>query len=598
MRFRPVLRDLLSGFLPALLMCAGAQAKEPEIITPPLVKPATVSIPSGEPSSVYLRASGRIEEPMTFLIRKPPKHGDLGAIERVDRNTAVVIYTPRDKQARDDEFTYAAKSADSPVSASAAVSLRIVEMPAVLEFAKELDFGTVFLGEQSKRTLEISNSGGATATGSISANPPWRVEGSGDFAVPGGSQCKVPLIFEPSDERDFRERILLGKGFAASVQVLGSGIAPVSWPRKGLEIRPDARESGAAMIFRNNTSKPLEISFNWPEIVSAPQSVSLPADGSESIRVRVKAGEAGGYAGEVPASIKRYSFVFPLKIYPAVPRIILSPPGSLLLKETKPHVAEGSCTIESSGGSNLVLSMTVPPGMTVAPSPSDVVLDDGRKQTFVVTLDLRKAASPGGDLFVEASGCAPVRVPYQVEKARAEVPGGAGPVEKFLRIPAAAPPPATISSHLPPTDKIWLLSSGPHEVSVIWKKASPEIRSFRVERRITKADRLGQLAIKWVTWPEVKVDEKDGSVTARFAHLPENSRWVIHVVPLDKDGNPGPPSPAFPIATKPVRQGGIPRGFAVVVLAALGVAGVYFWRRSRAGFDARENERITRLEGK
>lgn len=594
MRFFRTLRLLFYGCFLAQLLSGRTHAKEPIIITPPLVKPATVSIPPRQPSPVYLRAEGRIEEPMTFLIRRPPKHGELGEIKRVDRNTAVVIYTPEDNSLKDDDFTYAAKSADSPVSASAVISLRIVDPPAVLEYAKELNFGAVFLGDQSQQTLSIRNTGGATATGSIIANPPWRVEGSSGFVIPGGSEGKVSLVFEPSDERDFRERILVGKGFP--VQVTGTGVAPVSWPRDGVVIRPEVREAGVAIVLRNNTPKPLEISFQWPDPVSAPPSVTLPADGRESIHVGVKPGAGGSYTGDVRASIGHYSFTIPIKIYPEPPRILISP-ASLTLKVNKQHLAEGNFAVALSRESSPSLNFTLPSGMTVTPSPSDGMPAEGLNRAFSVALDLGRASALSGEIFVEASGCAPMRLPYKVERENREVRGTTGPVEKFLRIPTVSQP-VTSATQLPRIDKIWLLSSEAHDVSVIWKKPSPEIQAFRVERRVMKTDSLGQLAIKWVRWPEAKIEDKGDTFIARFAHLPENSRWTIQIVPLDKDGNSGPPSPAFAIATKPVNPSPFPWWGWLFPLAALAVAVFQLWKKSRGELQAKADAWLASLEKK
>lgn len=598
MRFFQTPSVLSFGVLLALLVSGVAHAKEPVIITPPLVKPATVSIPPGKPSQVYLHASGRIEEPLTFLIRKQPKHGELGEIQRVDRNTAVVVYTPGDKSLRDDEFAYAAQSADSPVSASAIISVRVVEPPAVLECARDLNFGAVFLGEQSRQTLTLSNTGGATANGSIAVNPPWRCEGPGEYSIPGGSQAKISLVFEPTDERDFLDRVLVGKGGAVSVQVAGTGVAPVSWPRDGWLIRPEERAAGASVVFRNNTPKPMEIAFQWPDLVKAPPTVSVPASGRESVHVSVKAGAGAAFAGDVQASIGRYTFGVPLKIFPAAPRISVAPPEVMALKGSKQHLAEGIFTVANSGGANLRLAFTVPPGMNIAPPASEIVLEEGRRQTFAVSLDLHASPSSSGEVFIEAPDCAPVRLPYRVERGDAPAPATAKPVESFLRIPLAEQPGTGSPARLPAIDKIWLLDNDVHEVSVVWKKSSPEIPAFRVERRVTSAGPLGKIVIKWVPWPETKIERQETSVVARFAHLPENSRWSIRIIPVDGEGHSGPPSPAFQIATKPVAPATVPDWVWLFLPAALAAWIIRRLTKKRRALREQADARIASLESK
>jgi hypothetical protein len=597
MKFRPVLRNLFYGCLLVHMPFREASAKEEEIIPPPLVKSAEVAIPPGKPSRVYLRAAGRIVEPMQFLIRKPPKHGTLGEIERVDRNSAVVVYTPRDGRAlEDDGFAYAAKTWDSPVSASAVITLHMVETPAVLEAAKELDFGSVFLGEMSWRTLGISNTGGATARGRIAVNPPWRVDGSAEYVIPGGARWEVSLVFEPSDERNFKDRISLGKG--GSVQISGSGVPPVSWPKEGLQIRPEARENGVEMDLRNNTATEQEVSFQWPELVKAPKKVPIPPSGRRSIYVGAKAGSEPLWEGEVQATSGNFSFSFPLKVYPAQPQIsIASPGGGRLLEEGDDRTATGNFTVSNTGGANLALKMTLPPGMGVSPDPESILLGPGQRQRFSVSLDLRQALTEKGEIFVESPSCSPASLPYEVKRKKTDLLSAARPVEKFLAIPTVGQTVSSNASQSQAVEKIWLLSADAHEVSVVWRETLTA-GAFRIERRNTVMDSSGRMAIKWLPWPEVKFGKIGDSVTARFERLPANSRWTIRIIGVDSAGNAGPPSPAFQIATVPSRRFSVPVWAWGLLVAGLIAAAIRLSIDQRRDAHAREDERIAKLEKK
>lgn len=597
-----VKRAIISNFICAALFSGMAMARNKEeatIIPPPLVRSAEVSIPPGTSSRVFLRVSGHIVEPMQFLIRKPPRHGILGEIQRVDRNTAVVVYTPLDaKSLSDDSFAYAAKAWDSPVSAAAVISLHVVQQPAALEAENKLDFGTVFLGDQTRRTLSIRNTGGATARGKITANPPWRIEGSGGYVIPGGAQWKVSLVFEPKDERDFQDRILLSKGGAESVQVSGSGTPPVSWPKEGLQMTPEKRGTGIGISFSNNTPYKRDIHINWPDLVNALQDVSLAPSASQSVHVAIKEGEEAAFEGDVQAASGNFTFSFPLKVYPAQPRIGIAPSGGVMLvEEGEGQTAVGNFTVSNTGGANLSFKMTLPPGMGVAPDPKSILLGPGQTQQFSTNLDLRQVLTERGEIFLESPSCSPVSLSYEVKRKKSDILSAAQPVEKFLSIPTVGQAASSNATRSAGVDKIWLLSAGTHEVSIVWKE-TPEADSFRVERRTASTDPQGRLSINWLPWPEVKFDRIENSIIARFEHLPANSRWTIRIIGVDSMGIPGTPSPAFQIATVPSQHFSVPVWIWIALIAGLIAAAIRISIDQRRAALAREDERIAKLEKK
>ena len=105
----------------AILLAAGLAlaspvfSKEKELVPPPppmaMTGAATVFVDT--PVEITLQIAGRIVEPLSFLIRKRPKHGTLGEVRRTDRNSATLVYTPDARTGPgDDSFSFAAQSFD------------------------------------------------------------------------------------------------------------------------------------------------------------------------------------------------------------------------------------------------------------------------------------------------------------------------------------------------------------------------------------------------------------------------------------------------------------------------------------------------------
>ena len=158
----PSLAIVVLAFLPLIFAYGGNKEEVP--VPPPMAKPLEVSAFVGRPTEIHLTMGGRIVEPMTVLIRKPPRLGGLGELIRTSRGTVTVLYTPDPGVGPGaDSFSFAAKSVDSPVSAAATVQIRLVDDPPLVQYPKELDFGAVFLGDTAEKNVAVRNTGGGTA---------------------------------------------------------------------------------------------------------------------------------------------------------------------------------------------------------------------------------------------------------------------------------------------------------------------------------------------------------------------------------------------------------------------------------------------------
>ncbi len=564
-----------------------------------MAKTAVVSVYLDQPAEISLHIAGRIVEPLSFLIRKLPRHGTLSGLRRTGRNSASILFTPDPAAGPcDDFFSFAAQSVDSPVSAPATVWMRIVERPPVLEHPEEIDFGKVYLGDRVERSMELKNSGGGVAAGKLNPNPPWIAGGIGSFRVPSGQQSRVLLVFEPLEERDFSDRIQLGADPKSFVTVRGSGIAPIIWPRDGLVFAPaDRAGNSAAITFTNNTPAERTLQLDWPDYLKAAREVTLPPDGSAVMKVEIMAPLSFHSQGEVAVRSGNFKSLLPVTVFPAPAKLSIDPEHVLKLGETKTsRDLKGRFTVRNTGGSDAPLQILAPEAILISPSPANLILSGGQEMTFDAQM-----ANPGSrpsrkTILIQSPACAQVEL--SVELSPPSKSGPALPVETFLNIPhppEPAPAVEIIQANIPPVQTAKLLTSEQHSVEIGWQATSAKTSGFRIERRQISSGKADQVNVTWVTWPEVQIKFSGNTAVARFERLPANSFWTIRIIALDESGRAGPPSPAFQIATLPVKGFRLPPWAWLLLLIALAAAALHFWRRYQGSLHSRANERITRL---
>ena len=499
---------------------------------------------------------------MTVLIRKPPLFGRLGELQRTGRTTATVIYTPEPGAAAgEDSFLFAAKSMDSPVSASAAVRIHLVEDPPRLEFPEELEFGSVFLGDSAEKTITLRNSGGGIASGQLRPNTPWRISGSGTYKLSAGAESVLRVVFAPTEERDFRDKVQMTPDPRSVMSVSGAGVSPVSWNKEGIVFTPKQHETGKTDLeLSNHTPEERKLSFEWPAILKAEKEIVIPPNATVSLPVEL-------------------------------------PERRLKLVATPPDAApKGKFVVKNTGGSDAPLEILAPLGVIVTPDSRNLVLSPDQEQAFEVRLENSEPETP--TLRIQSPTCEPVEISLEAPASKPD--RAALPVEAFLTIPKKPmESPGIIPRALhgtSPLAKVDIVSSEPHEIVLSWKLPSPQAGDFRIERRIISPGSDAGVSVTWVPWQGARLAVVNGIVTARLERLPENTVWTIHVVPLDEMGHPGEPSPAFRIATKAGNPLRIPWWVWLPVMLLAAAGGFRLWQDRKMSAQTKDNDRISRLE--
>ena len=575
---------------------AAGAGKESIPVPPPMAKPSTVTAYLGRSTEIPLALGGRIVEPLSILIRKQPGMGTLGGLLRTGRSSAVIVYTPDPKAGPgSDTFSFAAKSADSPVSAAAVIHLQLIDEPPRVIFPQELEFGTVFLGDSLEKEIVVRNAGGGTATRELAANPPWRFSGSDKYRLSGGSEAVLKLTFTPTEERDYRDGIQIAPGPGDVLAVRGSGAAPVSWDKEGIVITPKMRQTGkAGFVLANKTAQDRKITIEWPEGLRSTREIAIASGGSADLELEVTASPQANIQGEARVLSGNFQGTIPIRIFPAPPKIEVVPDQVLKLSGT----AKDRFVVKNTGGSDATLDIAAPAGIHLDPDPANVLLHPGQEQGF----DVRPGSSKENswNIKIQAPECPSVDL--LVQGPGTKRPKSSVPVENFLGIPKG---PAETGELPPvPTEPVRrqegpvVVSAGLHEIHVNWRIVGSEVSAFRVERRSLSPGPDGGILQTWIPWQGGVLSVTDGVADARLVRLPSNRRWTIRIVPLDARGNPLPPSPPALIATVPEPKMQMPWWGWLGLIAALAWLATLVWRKHQKRLLAGENERIARLERK
>ena len=566
---------------------------EEEMIRPPMPVPSSVAIYVDTPERIALQIGGRIREPLVILIRKFPKHGTLGPVERPTTKTAYVTYTPHRKASPgSDSFRFAAQSIDSPVSASAQVDIALRMRPAALDYRREVDFGTVPLGETSTQDIVISNHGGSAASGEVVLKSPWKLEGDPRYSVPGGGQTSLRVVFDPTAPGDFRDRLHIGSSPQDAISLCASAIEPLDWPAKGLSISSLMREKEPATLeFTNKTAVSHTLLFDWPEFVRAPSELALDRFSSASVDVEVSAPPAFSFEGMVSFHSGCFTASFPLVVNPAPSRVELDPAspldlGSVPLGET----ARGTLRIRNSGGLAARIRITPPRGLTIKPSAASALIEPGSEAVFEVAAQPEKPGTFSLLLPVESESEAlpPLKVKFAASPNSPTTPTPSPP-------PDSSPTPADI---IPRVQECSLKMATTTTIDLEWAIPSPTISGFLIELRTLEAGADGEPQTKWEPWLEkyLEISMQNQTAFAHFRKLMPNSFYYIRISARNAEGSLGPPSPVFRMQTRPSNLYRIPVWIwmpGVLLLTALGW--VFANRRVRLVAEDME-ARIDKLE--
>lgn len=281
----PLLADIQGG---KLLKQPQGAVKQPQRDSGVLVvPPIRAQVSRGKSIDIPILVTPSSDSVRVKIIAGP-QHGTLVRIE--NRPGAVAVYRYRhDKESQDPDDAFTILIADRFSEYGSRQTARIqISNPQPIVEAKPggpLDFGKTPVDSASTNELTLSNTFGATVSGTLKVAPPWRIEGDPELSLPEGSSQTIRITFAPNSDGANASLLTLDPPMANFPEVLlrGEGIAPfgVIGP---LRVELTKESPVSAYTLTNTTENSLEINLSGlPKGIDSPAIVSIAPHGTGEI---------------------------------------------------------------------------------------------------------------------------------------------------------------------------------------------------------------------------------------------------------------------------------------------------------------------------
>jgi hypothetical protein len=348
-----------------LALCAATDGfaqkrKESTVRVPPPPIPRKVTIDRGQQVTIPLAVYGAGAENMQFIIRALPKVGRLSPVQVTGEMTAAVTYfVPEDTLAFQDQFTYAVRTADG-VSAAVPVVISIAEaagLPPRLVVPGSLDMEPIRPGEKSTITVAIKNAGGGFAEGELSVPPPWKIEGSPEFRLGGGSKTDFTVSYSGGEIGQHKADITYGRGYRVSTTLNVAVLQPFTITPALLELvaKPGVATRTGQVRLKNEGTEPMMVSIKHGGKLLTESSITVPGRDSATLAVFVEPGEVGEIQDRLVLKSGNWSGEVPV-ISSALGPIVSCKEKSVVFGDaTTERTVEKKITVENSGGKGIAL---------------------------------------------------------------------------------------------------------------------------------------------------------------------------------------------------------------------------------------------------
>lgn len=385
LRVFPALRALLLACVLAPL-CTGELAAQKEDTAPPNPPPlalgTTVDVQRGGSVDIPLNSQGKYGETVNFLLRTYPKFGTLDTPRRVDRTSGSIHYRHGGGADNiEDSFTFATQTSNTPVSAPAKITIRIIDPPPALTAASRLNFGPVPVGETQKKVLKLTNSGGLPLSSKLDAVPPFSFEAGFDphYTLQGGQTLEVPILFKPTAPGESSSVLKLGEGRSELTLLHGEATAPFSLAPDRLNLRNTPRDLSAPVTISNLTASSITVKLKWPWGFSGVEEITVPGNDRKEVFVQVSGNEPAEFEGKLKASLGSLTLETGLRAL-GLPGKLEAPAEVDFGLVGDPATGMKRITVKNTGGGPLMLEVRRD-GDFVAPDLKEVLPLEAGEQT-------------------------------------------------------------------------------------------------------------------------------------------------------------------------------------------------------------------------
>ena len=543
---------LLRWFVPLVLLLGAwpvlAEREKPIPPPPPQAVPQVIKVNRGDKAEIELKIYGTQKEQLQFLVRTKPAQGRLSKPTPKGREAALVTYEPpADLKTTQDLFTYAVQNSNG-VSAAAEVRIEIIDEPVNLSVPGTIDFPAILAGSTTSHEIEIANTGGGLAEGTVDVPAPWRIEGSRQYHLAAGGRQKFSVIFAPDRGGNFEGAIRYTSQADRSTSLNGHAETPIALSVEKLELRqqPGSPQRSGTFEIANHTEQDQAVTLTGSEKLHLPKPMSIPAKSQASVTVEAAGADQGELRDEIRVAGAGIKIRLPVQSGPAL--------GFLRSAHESIHFPDGiigqtlssAIEVSNAGGASGFWKWEIAAPFEV--SDSEGRLNPGEKRTLTVSLH---ATEPGhyrtwlkftGEqqtLEIPVDGLiaggrtanAAPAVRHPATKAITQTSVGAESASNPVPTITTSEPSAS-SGLLMVRNDVEVSITGPTTATITWPLAAGEPTSFKAEERFIAPGPNRTLKIDWIEHPEAKFTVTGNKIRVDLTRLLPGTIHAIRFVPV------------------------------------------------------------------
>jgi hypothetical protein len=585
-------------FLYVALLCLGAvtaaygegtkdrKERKDVAIPPPPPIAQEIKVDRGQEVIIPLRIYGQRNEALTFLIRKPPKTGQLSGLKMTTANSAIIHYrSTNDHNVHTDVFEYSVKSSDG-VSAAVPVQIEIIDQPAELAGPAEVLFPPQLAGTTVTQTVELMNRGGMTAEGECRVEPPWKLEGAPEYRIAPGARLFAKVTFAPDRAGDFLGDLRFSSQPDRPVVLRGISRDALAVKPASLRLATEAATPVRAAVFEltNNTETEQTVRVMADKRLLCESELTIRS--GQTLPVVVRTAEDDAAELDTTLTLQTGPHIAQVSVLAtALPATIRAVERAIDLGiVTANTMGNGKLTLRNRGGQAGRATLSVPAPFRVSPQPVD--LSPGATVEVPVTLEPYAPGAIEQAIQVRA-GSDSFNVPI---KAIIVAPGtSASRGRSSSDSPAEMSAPSTpmpMNVHdiefgkADPKTIVRPILVEPTRCVLEWHAELSDAQSFVAERRQLYFDD-GKIAARWEKL-SLKIERTGQYVHGTIDKLAPGQRYTVRVLGVDRYGDPGPRVFETSFGTAVPKPSRVKSSLLVlVVLAAAGAGAFLFWRRNQ-----------------
>lgn len=350
----------------------------------PEARPTNVSFIAGQTVEVELEAATAQLGGVKFIIREGPRFGTLSAVRPhpKDSHKALVSYVHNGSVTDlNDQFTYACRVDDGPISAPAVVTLSGKRAEPRIEVVTQAFFKPVLPGETASAKITLTNSGIGPFSADMNWQVPWQGPPRVELAV--GETKEYLLTVKPTAPGVLTWETYLQPGVASSrlkLWIECSQPFVVSPGRIKLAFDESKGDRRGKVLISNATPEPMKLQLEATERLIAPQEFEVAAMSAKELELALPGNDVAEFKGQLWVINEPFRERVVVEADPEPAQVVLLAPREGKIDfgpQEKSKAGRATVVLRNNGGEPAVLAAQATPPFRIVDNVESLSLAPG-----------------------------------------------------------------------------------------------------------------------------------------------------------------------------------------------------------------------------